>query len=271
MRKFLGTLVIIVLILALVSGGIFVVKPETGEKVKTGAESVIDTIGGWFSNLFKGSDEDTDNTAALAALQSRYDTLQGEYDYLFDVVKGDTGPQGEKGEKGDAGAQGEKGDTGAQGPQGEKGDTGDTGPQGEKGDGLCTVYSMMYPISEMITSPYVLPQSFTKTVGIGDYVVFTLGKLKDGQIHEPSRIVLSGIFYGSASFFSTFTGFTTTFDKLTNIKMVFSTDQAFVTTFRGVYSQVVISASDGITFEMFDYLSDYYIFHYSVFASGVII
>ncbi len=64
-------------------------------------------------------------------------------------AKGDTGPQGEKGETGETGPQGEKGDTGATGPQGEqgeKGDTGatgpqgndgpkgDTGPQGEKGD-----------------------------------------------------------------------------------------------------------------------------------------
>ena len=57
--------------------------------------------------------------------------------------KGDTGAQGEKGEKGDkgdTGAQGEKGekgdkgDTGAQGEKGEKGDKGDTGAQGEKGE-----------------------------------------------------------------------------------------------------------------------------------------
>jgi hypothetical protein len=51
-------------------------------------------------------------------------------------MKGDSGPQGEKGDTGDTGPQGpqgEKGDTGPQGPQGEKGDTGDTGPQGETG------------------------------------------------------------------------------------------------------------------------------------------
>ena len=44
---------------------------------------------------------------------------------------GDTGPQGPKGDTGDAGPQGAKGDAGPQGP---KGDTGDTGPQGPKGD-----------------------------------------------------------------------------------------------------------------------------------------
>ena len=42
--------------------------------------------------------------------------------------KGDTGAQGEQGEKG------EKGDTGAQGEQGEKGEKGDTGAQGEQGE-----------------------------------------------------------------------------------------------------------------------------------------
>ena len=49
-------------------------------------------------------------------------------------AKGDTGPQGPKGDTGDTGPQGPKGDTGATGPQGPKGDTGATGPQGEKGD-----------------------------------------------------------------------------------------------------------------------------------------
>jgi len=53
---------------------------------------------------------------------------------------GDTGPQGPKGEKGDNGTLGTKGDTGPQGtkgdtgPQGLKGDKGDAGPQGSKGD-----------------------------------------------------------------------------------------------------------------------------------------
>lgn len=58
-------------------------------------------------------------------------------------VKGDTGPQGPKGDdgaKGDTGAQGPKGDpgakgdTGAQGPKGDPGAKGDTGAQGPKGD-----------------------------------------------------------------------------------------------------------------------------------------
>ena len=49
-------------------------------------------------------------------------------------IKGDTGPQGPKGDTGDIGPQGPKGDTGDPGPQGPKGDTGDIGPQGPKGD-----------------------------------------------------------------------------------------------------------------------------------------
>ena len=51
--------------------------------------------------------------------------------------KGDTGPQGPKGETGATGPQGPKGDTGATGatgPKGPQGETGATGPQGPKGD-----------------------------------------------------------------------------------------------------------------------------------------
>ena len=59
----------------------------------------------------------------------------GDEDFtLIGQVKGDTGAQGEKGDKGDPGAQGEKGDKGDTGAQGEKGEKGDTGAQGEKGD-----------------------------------------------------------------------------------------------------------------------------------------
>ena len=53
---------------------------------------------------------------------------------ISDGAKGDTGPQGPKGDTGDPGPQGPKGDTGDTGPQGPKGDTGDPGPQGPKGD-----------------------------------------------------------------------------------------------------------------------------------------
>ena len=48
--------------------------------------------------------------------------------------KGDTGPQGPKGNTGATGPQGPKGDIGLTGPQGPKGNTGATGPQGPKGD-----------------------------------------------------------------------------------------------------------------------------------------
>ena len=49
-------------------------------------------------------------------------------------LRGETGPQGPKGDTGATGAQGPKGDTGATGAQGPKGDTGETGAQGPKGD-----------------------------------------------------------------------------------------------------------------------------------------
>ena len=65
------------------------------------------------------------------AVQNGFD---GSVEEWLESLKGETGPQGEKGDTGATGPQGEKGDTGATGPQGEKGDTGATGPQGEKGD-----------------------------------------------------------------------------------------------------------------------------------------
>lgn len=49
-------------------------------------------------------------------------------------LRGETGPQGPKGDTGATGAQGPKGDTGDTGAQGPKGDTGETGAQGPKGD-----------------------------------------------------------------------------------------------------------------------------------------
>ena len=58
---------------------------------------------------------------------------------IIHAIKGDTGPQGDKGDKGDTGSQGPqgiKGDTGEQGPQGIQGPI---GPQGPKGEGLPEV------------------------------------------------------------------------------------------------------------------------------------
>ena len=95
-----------------------------------------------------------DSFAALAAAVSAPETgdaygvgVSAPYDiYIYDAargwvnngplqgVKGDTGPQGPKGDTGETGPQGPKGDTGDTGPQGPKGDTGETGPQGPKGD-----------------------------------------------------------------------------------------------------------------------------------------
>lgn len=56
---------------------------------------------------------------------------------VSDGEKGDTGPQGPKGdagEKGDTGEQGPQGEQGIQGPQGPQGEQGPQGLQGEKGD-----------------------------------------------------------------------------------------------------------------------------------------
>ena len=47
--------------------------------------------------------------------------------------KGDTGPQGPRGETGQTGPQGPRGETGQRGPQGEIGQTGQTGPAGQDG------------------------------------------------------------------------------------------------------------------------------------------
>ena len=62
-----------------------------------------------------------------------FDEAQNQY-RPAGPLRGDTGPQGPKGDTGDTGPRGPKGDTGDTGPQGPKGDTGDTGPQGPKGD-----------------------------------------------------------------------------------------------------------------------------------------
>lgn len=61
----------------------------------------------------------------------------GQYEDTGESSRGETGPQGPKGDTGETGPQGPKGDTGATGstgPQGPKGDKGDTGPQGPQGE-----------------------------------------------------------------------------------------------------------------------------------------
>ena len=66
-------------------------------------------------------------------------TLDGQEhkDTIVNVITGEQGPKGEKGDPGEQGPKGEKGDPGEQGPagpKGEKGDPGLQGPKGEKGD-----------------------------------------------------------------------------------------------------------------------------------------
>ncbi|MBO5931349.1 MAG: DUF4886 domain-containing protein [Clostridia bacterium] len=55
-------------------------------------------------------------------------------DIVQENIKGEQGPQGDKGDQGEQGPQGDKGDQGEQGPQGDKGDQGEQGPQGEQGE-----------------------------------------------------------------------------------------------------------------------------------------
>jgi hypothetical protein len=56
-----------------------------------------------------------------------------------DILNGQDGPQGPKGDTGPEGPKGDKGDTGDEGPKGDKGDNGDTGPEGHRGTGILKV------------------------------------------------------------------------------------------------------------------------------------
>ena len=89
-----------------------------------------------FTFVFSLSACSMDSSAPTVEIsEDGYWIINGEKtDVKAEGEKGDTGAQGEKGDKGDTGAQGEKGDKGDTGAQGEKGDKGDTGAQGEKGD-----------------------------------------------------------------------------------------------------------------------------------------
>ena len=100
------------------------------------------------------------------------------YTVNIPAVKGETGPQGPKGETGATGPQGPKGETGATGPQGPKGETGATGPQGPKGDtgekGLEGL--QCYYVANLATKPNigyditVHNSYFNRTPFIGDSV-----------------------------------------------------------------------------------------------------
>ena len=98
-----------------------------------------------FGNMYNDSSNNRLVVAPYQSNSSNPDTnyvtyeecaqLIDEYCVLHkDELKGDTGPQGPKGDTGAIGPQGPKGDTGSTGPKGPKGDTGATGPQGPKGD-----------------------------------------------------------------------------------------------------------------------------------------
>lgn len=76
----------------------------------------------------------TINVTTVAPKSSGYQIGYYEIDGTLEAFKGDTGPQGPKGDRGPQGPQGPKGDTGPQGPQGLKGDVGPQGPKGDKGD-----------------------------------------------------------------------------------------------------------------------------------------
>ena len=101
------------------------------------------------------------------ALQKKVENALGEVEELKRTgLKGDPGPQGDKGEKGD------KGDPGPQGVKGEKGDKGDPGPQGDKGEkgDPGSLSGLMDAVTEYTAeSQYALPNS-------GDKLKTWLGK-----------------------------------------------------------------------------------------------
>ena len=113
---------------------------EKGEKGDTGAGFVVRGYYSTISALEASVPAPGAGDAYGVGVSAPYDI------YIYDAargwvnngplqgVKGDTGPQGPKGDTGDTGPQGPKGDTGETGPQGPKGDTGEPGPQGPKGD-----------------------------------------------------------------------------------------------------------------------------------------
>ena len=97
-------------------------------------------------------------------------------------LKGDTGatgPQGEKGEKGDTGIQGEKGDkgdTGSTGPQGVRGEQGPQGIQGVKGDTGNGIASIVKTATEGLIDTYTI--TFTD----GATVTFMVTNGADGAV-----------------------------------------------------------------------------------------
>ena len=100
------------------------------------AASIVVCFALIFSVACKGADGAAGNGIKSAVMEDGRLILILDDGSRLDLgsISGDTGAQGEKGDKGDTGAQGEKGDKGDTGAQGEKGDKGDTGAQGEKGD-----------------------------------------------------------------------------------------------------------------------------------------
>ena len=83
------------------------------------------------SSSGQGEKGDPGDSAYQVAVNNGYEGTETEW---LTSLKGESGPQGPKGDTGESGPQGPKGDTGETGPQGPKGDTGETGPQGPKGD-----------------------------------------------------------------------------------------------------------------------------------------
>ena len=72
-----------------------------------------------------------DNRLQQIEFNTKNNLIKGETGEKGD--KGDKGETGDKGDKGDKGETGEKGDKGETGKKGEKGKTGDKGKKGDKG------------------------------------------------------------------------------------------------------------------------------------------
>jgi hypothetical protein len=108
-------------------------------------ESITEIEGGQRVKFAWELDDGTKKTADMDVLDGE-DGEQGP--------KGDKGADGDPGPKGDKGDKGDPGEKGADGEQGPKGDKGDPGEQGDKGDPGSGGVSFSYSDNKLTISTY---------------------------------------------------------------------------------------------------------------------